>query len=112
MPMYNLLEYNDSYSMTSKGLWNYYRDEVNDDANEINADNYRIDNSKAVTSESFEYKKKIVGTTAPNNNILGTEVVLPLKYLSNFWRHLDLPLINCKIVLNYHGRKIVYYLKY
>ena len=43
MPMYNLLEYSDNYSMTSGSLWNCYRDEVNDDANEIKfAGNYRI----------------------------------------------------------------------
>ena len=35
MPTNNLLEYCDNYSMTSRSLWNYYRDEVNDDANEI-----------------------------------------------------------------------------
>ena len=59
MPMYNLLEYSDNYSMTSVSLWNYYRDEVNDDANENNAaGNYRI-NNKTTTSKSFEYKTKI-----------------------------------------------------
>ena len=56
-PMYNLLEYGDNYSMTSGSFWNYYRDEVNVDAN---ADNCRIDSSKTVTSESFEYKTKII----------------------------------------------------
>ena len=35
MPMYNLLEYNNNYSMTSGSLWDYYRDKVNDGANEI-----------------------------------------------------------------------------
>ena len=39
IPMYNLLEYSDNYSMTSGSLWNYYRDEINDDANENNAAN-------------------------------------------------------------------------
>ena len=53
MSMYNLLEYNDNYSMTSGGLWNYYRNEVNDDANEIVA-NYRINNNKTTISRSFE----------------------------------------------------------
>ena len=43
--MYNLSEYNDNYSITSGNLWNYYRDEVNDDANEINT-NCRLNNSK------------------------------------------------------------------
>ena len=40
MPMYNLLEYSDNYSMTSGSLWNYYRDEINDDANEIKSFEY------------------------------------------------------------------------
>ena len=59
--------------------------------NEINADNYRIDHSKAVPSESFEFKTKIIWTTLADNNISDTEVVVPLEYLSNFWRTLDLP---------------------
>ena len=42
MPMYNLLEYSNNYSMTTRSLWDYYRDEVNDNANKNNA-NYRID---------------------------------------------------------------------
>ena len=51
MPMYNLLEYSDNCSMTSESLWNYYRDEVNDDANENgDAGNYRINNNMATTS--------------------------------------------------------------
>ena len=49
MPMYNLLEYSDNYSMTSGSSWNYYRDEVTDDANENNAANNRINNSKTIT---------------------------------------------------------------
>ena len=57
MPMYNLLEYRDNYSMTSGSLWNYYRDEINDDAGE-NVNN-RINNNKTITSKSFEYKTKI-----------------------------------------------------
>ena len=41
MSMFNFLEYNDNYFMTSEGLWNYYRDEVNNSANENNdANNY------------------------------------------------------------------------
>ena len=57
IPMYNLLEYGDNNSMTSGSFWNYYRDKVNVDAN---ADNCRIASSKTVTSESFEYKTKII----------------------------------------------------
>ena len=83
MPMYNLLECSGNYSMISGNLWNYYRDEVNDAANENNdAGNYRINNKKT-TNKSFEYKTKIIGST-PADNTLDTEVVAPLKYLSNF----------------------------
>ena len=61
MPMYNLLEYSDNYSKTSGNLWNYYRSEINDSANENNdANNYRIDNNKTTTSKSSEYKTKII----------------------------------------------------
>ena len=56
MPMYSLPEYGDNYSETSGSLWNYYRNEVNDFANENNdANNHRINNHKKTTSESFEY---------------------------------------------------------
>ena len=71
MSMYNLLEYNDNYSMTSGSLWNYYRNEVNDDANKIVA-NYRINNNKTTISRSFEYKTKVIKRTPANNNIFNT----------------------------------------
>ena len=97
MPMYNLLENSDNYSMTSGSLWNYYRDKINDNVNENNADNNRINNEKTVASKYFEYKTKLIGSTPNNSNILDAEVVVPPKYLSNFWRSLDLPLINHEI---------------
>ena len=53
MPMYNLLEYSKNYSMTSVGLWNCYRDVVNDGANENFDDNSRINNNKVTTTNSF-----------------------------------------------------------
>ena len=57
MPIYNLLEYSDNYSMTSGSLWNYYIDEENDVANKNNdAGNYRINNNKTIISKSFEHK--------------------------------------------------------
>ena len=59
MPMYNVLKYSDNYSMTSRSLWNYYRDEINDDAQE-NAKN-TINNNKTITSKSFKYKAKLIG---------------------------------------------------
>ena len=87
--------------MTSGSLWNFNRNEVNKDANEnSDAGNYIINNSKTATSKSFEYKMKIIGEIPNNNNTLDTEPVVPLKYLSNFWRFLDFPLINCEIELD------------
>ena len=69
--------------MTSESLWNYYRDKVIDDAKEIIA-KYTTNNSKPTTSRSFEYKIKIIGSKSSNDNIFDIEVVVPLKYLSNF----------------------------
>ena len=86
MPMYNLLEYSKNYKKTTGSLWNYYRDEPS--------------NSLNTYSESFKYKTKIVGKTPQNNDSLtNAEVVIPLKYLSNFWKNLNIPLINCEIEL-------------
>ena len=85
MPMYNLLEYSNNYSMTVSSFWNYYRDEVNDSANDNNhANSFRINNSKTTTSKSFEYKTKLIESTPNNDCRLDVEVFLPLKYLSNF----------------------------
>ena len=101
MLMYNLLEYSGNYSMTSGNLWNYYRHEVNDSANENNdTNNYRTNNNKTTTSKYFEYKTSLIGSTPINNNGLKAEVVFPFKYLSNFWRSLDLVLVNCEIKLD------------
>ena len=55
MPMHNLLEYRNNCFMTTVSLWNYYRDEVNNNANENNANNYGIHNKKMITSKSFEH---------------------------------------------------------
>ena len=55
-----------------------------DDANGNNAANYRINSNKTATSRSFKYKTKIIESTPNDNNRLDTEVVVPLKYLSNF----------------------------
>ena len=101
MQMYNLLEYSDNHSMASGRLWNNYRDKVNDSVSENNvANNYRINNNKTTTSKSFEYKTKLIGSTPNNNSRLNAEVVVLLKYLSNFWRSLNLPSINYVIKLD------------
>ena len=58
MPTYNLLEYRNNYSMTSRSLWIYYRYEVNDPANDIDDYDNKIKNHKTTTSKSFEHKTK------------------------------------------------------
>ena len=67
MPMHNLLEYSDNYSMTSESLWNYYRNKIDDDENENDINN-RLNNNKTKTSKSFKYKTKIIGSTPDIEN--------------------------------------------
>ena len=74
---------------------------MNDNAKENNADNFRINNKKIITSKSFKYKTKIIGSTPnDNNNILDAEIVVPLKYLRNFWRSLHWLLVDSEIELH------------
>ena len=94
--MYILLEYSENYSMTPESLWNSYRNKINDDVDKNGASN-SINNNKKIISKSFEYRAKIIGRTPDDNNTLDTEAVVLLKYLSKFWRFLDLPLIDCEI---------------
>ena len=116
MPMYNLLEYSTNYRKTIGSLYNYYRDELNDDAN---LNNYA--NNNVVSSNSFQYKHKIIGNTynvdstivpaaggarvanpnydANNSGKKNVELAIPLKYLGNFWRALNMPLISCEVSL-------------
>ena len=94
MPMYNLTEYGDNYSGTSGSLQQLKRDEVPN-----NNDDLAILNSR-----SFKYKAALVGKTpdAVNNtdsSVKNTKIVVPLKYLSNVWRSLEMLLINCKAYL-------------
>ena len=90
MPIYNLLEYSKNYGKTIGSLYNYYRDELSDDADDNNFDNIKI-----VNSNTFKYKSKIIGNTynvsadddGYDVNKYGTQEVeldIPLKYLGNF----------------------------
>ena len=94
MPMYNLIEYSDNYSKTFGILWHYYRDEPSLNANG-NIDDFPTDNNN---SASFKFKTKITGKTE-NDDTKNVKIRIPLKYLSNFWRTLEIPLINCEINL-------------
>ena len=96
MPTYNLLEYSKNYRKTTGSLWNYYRDEPS--------------NPLSSNSESFKYKTRITGNTydvgageagydATKVGKNETEVVIPLKHFSNFWKSLNIPLINCELEL-------------
>ena len=78
MPIHNLLEYSANYSMRSGSLWNYYRDEINDDKNENNKDGNNKNNFKTKASKSFKYKRKTIGSTSNDSNILDVEVVVSL----------------------------------
>ena len=82
--------------MTSEIMQNYYRRIVNDSANEI-SDNRNMINNNKTTSKSFEYKTKMIGSMPNNNNMLDATVAFPVKYLSNYWRSIDFPLINFEI---------------
>ena len=73
MLMYNLIECSGNYLKTSGSLWQYYRDEPNDNL---------------ADSESFKFKMKITGKTLDNGNEKDVEIMVPLKYLNNFWRTL------------------------
>ena len=84
MPMYNLIEYSDNYSKTSGSLWQYYKDDPNDNLTD---------------SESFTSKVKITGNTPAAGTTKDVEIIIPLKYLSNFWRTLEMALINCEVNL-------------
>ena len=84
MPMYNFIEYSDNYSKTSGSLRQYYKDEPNDNL---------------ADSESFKPKVKITGKTPADGNTKNVEIIVPLKYLSNFWRTLEIPLIDSEVNL-------------
>ena len=93
MPMYNLIEYSDNYAKTTGSLWQYCKD-----IPARNANNEIIIFSEDNTTDSFKFKAKITGQTG-NDGTKDVEIMVPLKYLSNFWRTLEMPLINCEVNL-------------
>ena len=94
MPMYNLIEYSDNYSKTSGSLWQYCKEipAVN------NAGNI-IDFTNTITTDSFKFKTKITGQTNNNGRIDNVEIMVPLKYLSNFGGTLEMPLNICEVAI-------------
>ena len=89
MPMYNLIEYSVNYSSTSGSLWQFKRDQI--------VNNTDVSNDNA---PSFKDKANFIGNTKANGTKNGVKIAVPLKYLSNFWRSLEMPLINCKVELS------------
>ena len=111
MPMYSLLEYSKNYRKPIGSLYNYYRDELSDD----NIPN-NFPNAKVVNSNTFKNKNKITGKTynvaegadGHDANRVGkqdVELAIPLKYLGNFWRALNIPLISCEVFLELKWNK-------
>ena len=94
MPMYNLIEYSDNYSTTSGSLWQYC-----EHIPALNDNGKIVESNGASTTDSFDFKAKITGQTRSNGRTDGVGIIVPLKYLSNFWRILEIPLINCEVNL-------------
>ena len=88
MPMYNLIEYSDNYSDTSGSLWQFKRDEQpkenNGNLSDVSTDN----------SSSFKYKSNFIGTIPNGGRKNWVKIAIALKYVSKFWRSLEMPLIN------------------
>ena len=87
MPMHNLLEYSDNYQESTGSLYQFKRDEPPDD----NAD-------VANNTSNLVYKSKLISGT-DDNNVNSVKLVVPLKYVSSFFRSLEMPLVNCEIDL-------------
>ena len=104
MPMYNLIEYSKNYRKTNGSLHNYYRDEPNSET--MNNMNYLMNNSV-----SYEYKAR--STNRFPNVVDGVgalilrdvKIIVPLKHLGNFWRELNMPLVNCEVDLKLKWHK-------
>ena len=93
MPMYNLIEYSDNYAKTTGSLWQYCKD-----IPALNANDEITDFTGGNTTDSFNFKAKITGRSE-DNGTKDVEIMVPLKYLSNFWRTLEMPLISCEVNL-------------
>ena len=89
MPMYKLIEYSGNYSDTSWSFWQFKRDEIEGN-NNLSVDNL----------SSFKYKPNIIGDLIKAWTRNRVKIVVPLRYLNNFWRSLEIPLINCKVELS------------
>ena len=94
MPMYNLIECRDNYSNTSGSLWQYCKE-----IPALNNDGDVVIFNAANATYLFNFKAKITGNTNNDGDIENVEIMVLLKYLSNFWRTLEMPLIKCEVKL-------------
>ena len=101
MPTYNLIEYSHNYSKTSGTLCQYCRDKPAINVANGNIADFIADDA---TSNTFKIIEKITGETG-DDGTRNVEIMVPLKYLRNFWRTLEMPLVNCKINLVLNGLK-------
>ena len=107
MPMYNLIKYSDNHSKTSGCLWKYCQDirAVSNNGNIVNFNG-------ANATDSFNFKAKITGQTDDDDGeIDNVEIMVLSKYLSNFWRTLEMPLINCDVnlILTWFANCVIVY---
>ena len=93
VPMYNWIDYSDNFSKISGSLWQYCKDITT-----VNNAGNIVDFNGANATDSFNFKTKITGQTNDNGRI-DVEIMVPLKYLSNFWRTLEMLFINCEVEL-------------
>ena len=105
MSMYNLTEYSDTYSKTSGSFWQYCKEilAVNNAGNIADFDGTNA-------TDSFNFKTKITSQTN-NDGTINIEIMVPLKHLSNLWRTLEMPLINCevKLILTWSENCVIIY---
>ena len=107
MPMYNLLGYGKNYRKTIGSLYNYYRDELggndNNNDNTVNSDTFRYTNK--ITGNTYNLDAGAQGYDVNKNGTQEVELAIPLKYLGNFWRALNIPLISCEVSLELKWNK-------
>ena len=92
MPMYNLIEYSDNHAKATGSLSQYCKDIPARN----NTNNAIIIFSEDNITDSFKFKAKMTGQIG-NDGTKDVEIMVPLKYLKNFWRTLEMPLINCEV---------------
>ena len=106
MPIYNLIEYSDNYSKTSRNLWQYCRDMPI-----VNSNGDIVEFNEANATDLFNFKEKVTGQTG-DNGIKEVEIMVLSKYLSNFSRILEMPLINCEtnLILAWSANCVMVYI--